>query len=241
MPLPAFGTIPQAESFHDQGLALELAGNYDDAQGAFTQALDVLSDRNPGYTLTEIDIQRGRVYRDMGFNAVRKAIVTAPGALRAQQLSNAYKWLASSAQHLGPLIDDTDKSWPTRRTREVRSEVGATTSLIGRLGTLKGVLGIEDRNYEYQESRYDDAAEDLAAGSNRYYEASNAMCAARAMVVAFDEPGAAAAWVSRAMWAGAKANANDWSNVKHTWQTIGRRLPDLRSKKAAEASVLARP
>jgi hypothetical protein len=241
MPKQLFAEQPEAAELHEKGLALAAHhGAYEDADAAFSEALDILSRPDAGFTNLELTLQTARIHRDHAFTHLRSALSMEAG--RGEQhngLDAATSGLTASMEMTDDLLAQADRSFNSKRLAVFRSEHGATLSLVGRLTTATIVLGLGDVDPHTHISHYSQAAAYLHEGSNRYYEASNAMTAARALTIE-QRPGVSV-WLGVAVRSTMRALMSDSANFKPALRTVERRLPDLASVDIARRSVLVRP
>ncbi len=237
---------PKARRLHDNGLAAELRGDFDEAHGQFREALLSV----PGYDGERIwtpasEVQAAAIVRDDGFTDVRAAIqMTDLDTLHrsSRRVGHAAVMLAPLLQHHSYLARYRNKSreLSTEELRELRSEHGATLGCIARIGTVARILfeinlGTED---------YERAHELLENGSNGYYLVSNAMCAARAARTRSSEGEPVPEvkiWLGRAAAGLAYTTAHDLSNLYAASRTFFGRRPHARSQQTAIDSVRVKP
>ena len=243
---------PEAMLLHTEGLDAEMNGDFASVHESFTVAQAILA------TLPEtMDTitQSARIVRDNGFTYVREAIHKSDTSL----LRAASLCINDSIEATAPIVSGTIFAWPEapssvtntakRGRREVITEHGATVSLLGRLSTVKSVmLGIDTRTDEpsavqarsIDQQGYALAHDLLRRGNNGYYRVSNAMMGARQERLNGRLPHAFV-WLGRAASGVAWTAVRDPRNFKSTILTVGNRLRDIRSYKAAHDSVLVRP
>ena len=209
-------------------------------RGAFTEADSLL-----GQALKECsksyddeptgEVHAGRIVRDQGLLAGRRAIFafgaqqknqeeTAGELWRAIVLANASDDLLNRAQmlHFGT---------PEARS-DLQSERAATYTAIARLAVPRVLLGkdeMEDAREFFQK-----AERTLAKGGNGYYRASNLLLWARAERLD-KHPARSTLLANKAIGVGLAALAH--GEGPQALATTIARLPDLRSKHAAQRSV----
>ncbi|RWZ78045.1 MAG: hypothetical protein EOT04_03180 [Candidatus Chaera renei] len=238
------------ERFHQDDVARELheigifwatvKGGYKEAQTSYARALERIE--RSGLDEVSAKVQSARIIRDGAFADARQAAAErslAPLDKSEEALRSSLK-LISLLYDMYPSTRFSPEAW-----RFLSSEYGATVSMLGRAATLRAVIAPGDNHgresLDQAAKNYWTAHEEyLKKGSNRYYEASNGVNAARNEVLA-GRLSNAAAWLVRASSSAAVAGLADRPNFKNAFATVTARLPGLTSKQAAAASVVARP
>jgi hypothetical protein len=236
----SFEFNPDAAALHDKGLEIATtSADLCDAIHVLINARDIVRGQiNP--TEADLQVQLAGIERDLGFTFVRVGLQDAmtDGATLAMHAFDAGRDSLIGA--LKREFEVSDLVSDAVQRAELTSEEGATVTLLARFGTVKRVLGLCDEDTETTQNRYSEAAERLEAGSNRYYEVSNAANAARDARL-----GGRASAVSRWLGVGVKATlraaAHDRGNFIPSGGAIAHRTPTLLSRSRTERSIIARP
>lgn len=238
---------------HEYGLALTAAKsrpkiidpndkwpNHAASRRFFELALNVTEAPEGVYDGHSLRLHKARVRRDVGFSFVREAL-DSPDDARLALLQQA--WIATEDS-----VRVTDELMPKHETALAQytpeaedylfSEHGATISCLGRIAVVAEVLDID--NSRRPSELFEEAQAYLAKGSNRYYETSNAMNAARWAAIN-SENRERGMWVVRAQIAVSRAEIEDHGNFAPAAATYEERLRSLEKPAAARASVLERP
>ncbi len=231
--LEVFAVDAEAAAYHDNGMRLETRRrDYNGAHEAFRLALERLStlENTPDVTL-----QRARIIRDDGFTYVREHIVASNSDARY----NAQDSLNPSRNLSQNLLGYGKDAYSEEALAYLNSEHGATIGLLGRFATVRAVLG-EDVTEAEQRQLYYEAQGYLFHGSNRYYETSNAVNAARFERI-YGDYKEFSNWLKIARHSigdARSARSKDWLPALRTYV---RRLPSLTFKSTARKNVLKLP
>lgn len=234
--IEGFNEDETAKELHTQGLSL-IKTDIEGAHGLYNEALQRLSDVPHGLDEPSLRMQAARILRDDGFLHVRQAVRTEADKPEAEIDEGLKKLLTSEAFTRG-LKDRKAPRFSPDAWRFVRSEHGATVALIARLATVTFVLETE---LSQPPIRYYEAAHaDLSLGSNRYYETSNAISAARQAILGGSSY-TASVWRDRAYKSSQRAKKEDPVNAKAAARTYNRRKKYLKSVRIARNSVRRDP
>lgn len=236
----SFEFNPDAAALHTKGLEIATSGGeLCDALHTLINARDIVTGQiDP--TQADLQVQLASIERDLGFTFVRVGLQDAmtDGATLAMHAFDAGRDNLIGALkrefEVGDLVTD-----PAQRA-ELTSEEGSTVTLLARFGTVKRVLGLCDEDTETTQNRYTEAAERLEAGSNRYYEASNAANAARDARLA-GHATAVSRWLAIGVKATLRAAGSDRPNFIPSGGAIAHRAPTLLSRSRTERSIISRP
>lgn len=220
----------RAAELHAAGVEHASARDIYAAQARYRNALDEVGD---GDSPSE-QLQQAMILRDRGFLPVRAAVAGIDDPLIGS--------FAADLSRSEAITTDLLEMKPAGEAlRRLQSEHGATITVIGRshlyLGLkLQGVSWLEDGAYEALE-HFATAHEHLEQGSNGYFQASNAVHAARTARIA-GEVRQIPHWIGQAMLGATACRRVD---VIPSVQTIVNHGRDLRSRAAAIQGARTRP
>ncbi len=228
-----------ASRLHSEGLDFELAKNFRAAHKKFDQARSMLLPEgiNSGdYLAPSAMLQVARVDRDDAFTFGRESM----RGKSAEKLSQAFSMMRGSEQSTKDLVEMGILNFSHEAWAKLMSEHGATIGTLFRLSVINKVVldGVADDTPV--DAYKDDAWHFLLRGSDYYYAASHAMNVARYERI-IGNGDAVARWLGRAACTAAGALRQDKANAWNASRTVAARLPQLRSKRAARASVISRP
>lgn len=233
--LRQFAENPEAKLLHTQGLKL-IKRDIDGAHELYGQAQELLQ-HDSGLDEFSTMMQLARVIRDDGFLHVRQAAKPETGD-RVSEIRFGAAKLYISREFTQKLKDRKLGVYEPEAWRFLRSEHGATVGLIGRLATV-ALVAQEDFDLQGW-GFYEEAHRDLTKGSNRYYETSNAINAARHSLI-IGRHYTKSVWQNRAYEAAVNAAKEDPANESAAMKTYLQRKKYLKSQKVAVKSVLKNP
>jgi hypothetical protein len=239
----AFREHPEVRQHHTDGLTLAVTATapqeFDAARNKFGHALTVLMMTDHDLLPADVIMQNSRIRRDMGFTWAREALVAGDPSLLWKQ---AFPLLDKADIALGELLAQ-QRSGRLCGGKEVyqllEAEIGATKGVIGRVAVLGAIL--ETGMPKLDPSGYFKRAHvHLKHGSNKYYQTSNAMHAARYERMR-GQPVRTALWVGKALSSVIRAVATDRNNAKAAVRTFVGRLPHLKDQYSAAKAIRAKP
>lgn len=232
----SFEVDEDVRALHQEGIDLSKT-DFIGAQAAYAGAMEMLRLGQADLDGLSTRMHMARLLRDDGFLHVRKALAADtkdPGLELYRGIGQLFTSLTISRlmkERQAPRY--SPEAWYS-----LRAEHGATQGAIGRLGTVAAVLSEElELNTT---SYYIHAHEDLNRGSNRYYETSNAINAARHLTV-IGQLGRVSIWRNRAGRSVEAARKFNDPNYKAAKDTFNKRKNYLKSPEIAVESVKAAP
>ncbi len=229
-----------ASRLHHEGLVFESTKKFGAAHEKFADARSLLLPGN-----TDFDnpmkpaaiLQLARIDRDDGFTFAREAI-SKNG--EPEKLKEGFNMMRGAKQSTEDLIARGLFSFSIEAWRKLMSEHGATIGTLFRLSVINHVVleGVADNTPV--EAYTQPAWSFLIRGSNYYYAANHAMNVARYERITVNGADAAR-WFGRAGFTAIGAFSHDRANAWNVSRTVAARLPQLRTKRAARASINSRP
>jgi len=226
--------VPDARIKHAEGMTHSEAGRYDEALFCYDEALGIIGDSEP--TL-DTRVQASGVIRDTGLNFLRQAVAT-----RSREvLSIGLMTLNESLEWTGRAINENCHRLPYLGLADIKSEHGATLSIISRLGTVKKFIFEDLVVDEIIEAQFTQAHIFLEQGSNGHARVENSMVAARHALASGDQK-EAEKWKREAYRSVRWTMRHDTRNMGRVALTMaGRRGLGLISQGAALVSIGSRP
>ena len=236
----------QAQTIQANGVAAELAGDFDRAYALFDDALATLDGNTANCSH---DYQAAGIERDRAFTSVRHGIAINDATERTGLFERAEAGLDHSLQMLTQVLNP--KSPGTfehthEDTRAIRASRGATLSCLGRLALVRGTYdnraqaGSGDEQYHAGYTSFKFAHQALRQGNNGYFLVSNAIIAAKAALL-LDLPAEVSRWRRRAIVGLGWTALHDRQNLSRAWDTFRSRERHLAGKPTALASIYTKP
>ena len=237
-----FPENPEARELHTLGIELATGrSDFNAAHRVYGRALDVLQasvSQSPGQqeALASM-LQESRIIRDDSFVYVRQAIASSEPEL----LTTACDGLLKAQDITHSIIAEEESVLAEPNMKFLASEHGATLALLGRTATVLTVMTGNEQPFDRTANDlYVYAAKYLLEGSNRYYDTSNSINAARSARYN-GEFERTLNWLGAASWSILWSRHSDEENFQASLDTFKSRVLHLVTREKTKASILSKP